>query len=104
MHDFQYLVDRLPVVPVGLVVGDRILAVHTVHGEAHADDVEQVDITVLTVRADLVEPGHYTVTVGYLDGGEMAHREFDDPGQWLMVAARRLTPPAPLAERSEVAA
>lgn len=107
MH-FEYLPDRTPVIPLGLVVGDRILAVHTVKGEAGAE-VEQVGSDVVSVRAQLVEPGHFKVTIGYLADGEMAHREFDDPGQWLSVRPRRLTLPTPLftpadAEDCEVAA
>ena len=60
-----YLPDRIPVTPLGVVVGDRIFLVH-VEGEAD----RQIDVTVTAVGAELLETGHYKVTIGYLAGGD----------------------------------
>lgn len=87
MH-LNYLPDRTPITPLGVVIGDRILAVHT-----EGEEVEEVDLTVTSKGVEKVEDGHYRVTVGYVEDGGTKHREFDDPGQWLSVEPRTVAAP-----------
>lgn len=94
----QYLVNRTPVTPVGLVVGDRILAIHV---EGQPD--REIDVVVTSVYAERLEPRHYRVIVGHdavIDGLPDTGDPFDparplrldDPGTWVSVAPRHLTP------------
>lgn len=90
MEHLNYRPGRTPVTPVGLVIGDRIIAVHTIVGNLE----ETVDITVAAKRTRKVGPGHAEVTIWW-DGdvdeaGEKPHRVFDDPAQWLSVVPRRV--------------
>lgn len=82
----DYLKDRIPVTPIGLVVGDRILAVHT---EGEAEEVVDLTVTTKTVERDENTPfSEATVEIRYGDG-ENDKRKFKDAQVWLSVVFPR---------------
>jgi hypothetical protein len=95
--NIQYLADRTPITPLGLVIGDHILAVHV---EGQPD--REIDVVVTSVYAELLEPGRYRVLVGH-DGviddlpdsddplDPTRPLRLNDPGTWVSVAPRAIT-------------
>ncbi|MCW2870258.1 hypothetical protein [Actinacidiphila oryziradicis] len=85
----EYLTDRIPVTPLSLLDGDRILIVHT---EGKPD--EAVDLRVVDRKEKREEGGVTTVTVTCRNAkGKSANRAFADPRQWLSVAFPRANAP-----------
>lgn len=83
----DYSTDRTPVIPVALLVGDRI---RTVHAEGQAP--EDVDIVVESkaIKRKKGAPfGACTVVVAFTGAaGGQDEREFDNTTVWLSVEAR----------------
>lgn len=86
MH-LNYSTDRTPVIPVALLVGDRIRTVH-----AEGESPEEVDIVVESKaieREDDAPFGASTVKITFLNAeGEQDDRKFDNATVWLSVEAR----------------
>lgn len=87
----DYLTDRMPLIPLFLDAGDRILAVHTIV-DGKPDEVEDVDLTVTgkTVKRKDGEPfGRSEVAITFTDAaGTDGERTFRDPEQWVSVERR----------------